>query len=128
MKRRFGIYPGEIHNNVYVLGWICYAASRLAEHLQKENNEDAELSARLNVLKDRIKHGIRKDLLGLVCIKGVGRVIARWLHSAGFKSPEEVARAEVEQLERVPGVGAKRAKRLKEEALRLCKRQCKRQI
>jgi len=79
------------------------------------------MHARLSVLKDRIKHGIKTDVLGLVSIKGVGRVIARGLYSAGFKSPEEVARADVAQLERVPGVGEKRAKKIKEEALRQCK-------
>ena len=116
MKEKFGIYPGEIHNNIYVLEWICYAASRMAGYLQ-----DANMYARLSVLKDRIKHGIKTDVLGLVSIKGVGRVIARGLYSAGFKSPEEVARVDIAQLERVPGVGEKRARKIKEEALRQCK-------
>ncbi len=116
MKEKFGIYPGEIHNDVYVLGWMCYAASRMAEFLQAEN-----ICARLSMLKDRIRHGIKTDLLGLVSIRGVGRVIARGLHSAGFRNPEEVAKAGITQLEMVPGVGKKRAKKLKEEALRQCK-------
>jgi helicase len=117
MKERFGIYPGEIHNNIYVLEWICYAASRMAAYLR-----DASMHARLSVLKDRIKHGIKTDVLRLVSIKGVGRVIARGLYSAGFKSPEEVAKADIAQLERVHGVGEKRAKKIKEEALRQCKK------
>ena len=116
MKERFGIYPGEIHNNIYVLEWICYAASRMAEYLRAEN-----MYARLNVLKDRIRHGIKTDVLELVSIKGVGRVIARGLYSAGFRNPGEVAKADVTQLERVPGVGKKRARKIREEALRQCK-------
>jgi len=116
MKERFGIYPGEIHNNIYVLGWICYAASRMAGHLHAEN-----MYARLNVLKDRIRHGIKTDLLGLVSIRGVGRVIARGLYSAGFRNPEEVAKVDIAELERVPGIGAKRARKIREEALRQCK-------
>jgi len=113
MKEKFGIYPGEIHNDIYVLGWMCYAASRMAEFLQAEN-----MCARLSMLKDRIRHGIKTDLLGLVSIRGIGRVIARGLHSAGFRNPAEVAKADITQLEMVPGVGKKRAKKLKEEALR----------
>ena len=116
MKEKFGIYPGEIHNNIYVLEWMCYAASRMAEFLQVEN-----MRARLGMLKDRIRHGIKTDLLGLVSIRGVGRVIARGLHSAGFRNPAEVAKADITQLEMVPGVGKKRARKLKEEALRQCK-------
>lgn len=113
MKEKFGIYPGEIHNNIYVLGWMCYAASRLAEYLRDEN-----MYARLSMLKDRIRQGVKTEVLRLASIKGVGRVIARGLYSAGFRSPGEVAKADVAQLERVPGVGEKRAKKIKEEALR----------
>ena len=112
MKEKFGIYPGEIYNNIYVLGWMCYAASRMAEYLRDEN-----MYARLNVLKDRIRQGVKTEVLRLVSIKGVGRVIARGLYSAGFRNPGEVAKADVAQLERVPGVGEKRAKKIKEEAL-----------
>ncbi|MBC8521924.1 MAG: DEAD/DEAH box helicase [Methanomicrobia archaeon] len=115
MKEKFGIYPGEIHNNIYVLGWMCYAASRLAEYLRDEN-----MYARLNVLKDRIRQGVKTEVLRLVSIKGVGRVIARGLYSAGFRNPGEVAKADVAQLERVPGVGEKRARKIKEEALLQC--------
>jgi helicase len=117
IKEKFGIYPGEIHNNIYVLEWICYAASRLARYLQ-----DTNMYAKLSVLQKRIKHGIKTDLLGLVSIRGVGRVIARGLYSAGFRSAVEVAKADVPQLERVPGIGEKRARKIKEDALRLCKK------
>lgn len=113
LKDRFGIYPGEIHNNIYVLGWICYAASRIAEHLRT-----GDMPVRLSTLKDRIKHGARTELLELASIRGVGRVIARRMYSAGFKSAAEVASADITQLERVPGVGLKRAEKIKEEANR----------
>jgi helicase len=113
MKVKFGIYPGEIHNTIYVLGWICYAASRIAEHLRA-----GEMYTRLSILTDRVRYGARTELLSLVSIKGVGRVIARSLYSAGIRSMEEVASADVTQLERVPGVGRKRAARIKEEAAR----------
>jgi replicative superfamily II helicase len=57
----------------------------------------------------------------LVSIKGVGRVIARRLYSAGFRNEEEVANADLERLGGVHGVGAKRAEKIKEEALKVCK-------
>ncbi|NOR77885.1 MAG: hypothetical protein GQ523_05575, partial [Methanophagales archaeon] len=111
LKELFGTYPGEVHNNIYVLGWIGYAASKMAEYLQ-----DDEMYARLNGLKDRIRHGVKTELLRLVSIKGVGRVIARRLYSAGFRNEEEVANADLERLGGVHGVGAKRAEKIKEEA------------
>ena len=76
--------------------------------------------ARLRALHDRIRHGVRPELLGLVTIKGVGRVIARGLYAAGFKNPRAVAEADLARLEKVPGVGAKRAVKIKEEALEHC--------
>ncbi|MFZ2070373.1 MAG: helix-hairpin-helix domain-containing protein, partial [Halobacteriota archaeon] len=77
-----------------------------------------EMYTRLSILTDRIRYGARTELLSLVSIKGVGRVIARSLYSAGIRSTEEVASADITQLERVPGVGRKRAERIKEEAAR----------
>jgi helicase len=116
LKELFGTYPGEIHNNIYVLGWIAYAASKMAEYLQEE-----AMYLSLNRLKDRIRYGVKTDLLRLVSIKGVGRVIARRLYSAGFRNEEEVANADLERLGRVHGVGVKRAEKIKEEALKECK-------
>jgi helicase len=117
LKDRFGAYPGEIHNTIYNLEWIAYASSRMAEYLR-----DEKMYARLRELMARIKHGIKPELLGLVSIKGVGRVIARGLYAAGFRSSRDVAKADVAHLERVPGVGAKRAKKIKEEAVHPSKR------
>jgi helicase len=111
LKDRFGAYPGEIHNNIYNLEWIAYASSRMAEYLR-----DEKMYARLRELTDRIRYGVKSDLLSLVAIKGIGRVIARGLYSVGFRSPRDVAKADVTQLERVFGVGSKRAKKIKEEA------------
>ncbi len=112
MKDRFGAYPGEIHNNIYTQGWMAYAGSRIADYLQ-----DERMYARLRALNDRIKHGVKPELLGLITIKGVGRVIARGLYAAGFKNPREVAEANMARLEKVPGVGRKRAAKIKEEAV-----------
>ena len=111
LKDQFGAYPGEIHNNIYGLGWMAYAGSRIAEYLR-----DEKTYARLCALHDRIKQGVKPELLGLVTLKGVGRVIARGLYSAGFRTPQDVAKASLMRLEKVPGVGAKRAEKLKEEA------------
>ena len=116
LKDQFGAYPGEIHNNIYGLGWMAYAGSRIAEYLR-----DEKTYARLRALHDRIKQGVKPELLGLVAIKGVGRVIARGLYSAGFRTPRDVAKASLMRLEKVPGVGAKRAAKLKEEAVRQCR-------
>jgi helicase len=115
LKNEFNAYPGEIHNTIFNLGWMAYASSRIAEYLKEDR-----MSARLQLLHDRIKHGVKSELLGLVTIKGVGRVIARGLYARGLRTPREVATADLRQLEQAPGVGAKRAVKLKEEAVEQC--------
>ena len=117
LKARFGAYPGEIHNAIYNYGWIAYAASRIAEFLREDS-----MAGRLRTVHDRIQHGVKSELLGLVAIKGVGRVIARGLYTAGLRTPRAVAEAETAELARVHGVGMRRAAKLKEEALQLCGR------
>jgi helicase len=44
-------------------------------------------------LSERIKHGVKEELLPLVWIPGVGRVRARALYSAGFRKPEDIVQA-----------------------------------
>jgi helicase len=56
-------------------------------------------------LSERIKHGVKEELLPLVWIPGVGRVRARALYSAGFRKPEDIAQTSVERLVRIPAIG-----------------------
>ena len=111
IKERFGVYPGEIYSNVYTLGWLAYAASRLAKHLQR-----SEMESELMILKERIRYGIKTDLLSLVRLRGVGRTLARRLHAHGFRTLEDVAKANEAELSKVKGIGEKLAKRIKKEA------------
>ncbi len=114
LKTKFGIYPGEIHASLYALQWLSHAAARMAQFL-----DAGKVYTRMSELKERIKHGVRPELLSLVAIRGAGRVIARNLYSAGFKTAEDVANADLTALMRVPGVGSRRASKLKEEASRV---------
>jgi hypothetical protein len=56
-------------------------------------------------LSDRIKHGVKEELLPLVWIPGVGRVRARALYSAGFRKPEDIVQAGIDRLSRIPSIG-----------------------
>jgi len=124
MKKRFGAYPGEIYAAVSTLEWISYAASRIAHYLYKESEEEKSWASphfkvfaeRLLLLKDRIKHGVRTELLALTALRGVGRSLARKLYTAGFRSVAEVANADAKRLAEIPQIGEKRARKIKEAA------------
>ncbi|HID18251.1 TPA: hypothetical protein EYP27_01775, partial [Candidatus Bathyarchaeota archaeon] len=71
--------------------------------------------APLAELRLRVKHGVGTELLPLASLEGVGRVRARALYSAGFRTLEDLKRARPAQLVTVPGIGGRLAKRIKEQ-------------
>jgi len=105
----YDVGPGDIYSLTQTAEWLLYSASELAkvegmfEHYRN-----------LAILRERVKHGVRKELLELVRIKGVGRVRARLLFRHGFRTLEDLKKATIEQLVSVPGVGIEVVKRIKE--------------
>ena len=60
-----------------------------------------------------------KEGKGLEDLEGVGEKTADALRAAGFNTPEEIAKASVEELTEVEGVGAKTAEKILESAKKL---------
>ena len=112
LYERYDIGPGDLYSIVQTGEWLLYAASELSrllglyEHLRE-----------LSLLKQRVKYGVRQELLELVSIKGIGRVRARALYSHGFKSLVDVVEADEDELARIPSIGPTLARRLKEAVL-----------
>jgi len=94
---RFRVGPGDIRRVAETAEWLMHAAGRLSEHL--------ELGAtfRIYQLEKRIHYGAGPDLLGLLDLKGVGRVRARKLHRAGYTSIEKLAAADVARIAEIVG-------------------------
>jgi len=64
---------------------------------------------------ERIGKGVRKELLPLVKLKGVGRVRGRILYNAGLRTNEDVKHAPIEKLTSLPLIGPRLAKKIKEQ-------------
>jgi len=106
---RYDVGPGDLYSLAQTAEWLAYAAAEISKLLG--------LIARfkeLAVLRERIRHGIKAELLELVSIKGIGRVRARALYTFGFKSLADIARASERELASVPSIGPALAKKLKE--------------
>ena len=58
---------------------------------------------------------MRKELVPLARLEGVGRVRARILYNAGYKTIEELKQAPIEKLTSLPLIGPKLAKKIKEQ-------------
>jgi len=110
MFEKFKVEPGDLYRLVEVAEWLLYATYELAKLFGW-----GEVLPLVNELRFRVRHGVKSELIPLVSLEGVGRVRARALFNAGYRSLEALKRASITELIRVPGVGQKLARRIKEE-------------
>ncbi|MCS7110091.1 MAG: helix-hairpin-helix domain-containing protein, partial [Candidatus Caldarchaeum sp.] len=105
---RFGVEPGDLAVLRERTSWMAYSASQLMMILAKKN-----LMREFDVLSSRLEHGVKEELLPLVVLQGVGRVRARNLYNAGYRNLEDLRKASVEELSKVPSIGQKIASLIK---------------
>ncbi|MCS7137238.1 MAG: DEAD/DEAH box helicase [Candidatus Caldarchaeum sp.] len=108
LYEKLGVEPGDLAVLRERCSWISYAASQL---MAIEGNKALENAFML--LSERLAYGVRAELLPLVSLKGVGRVRARNLYNSGYRSLEDLRKASVDQLAKVPTIGEKTAASIK---------------
>ena len=107
--------PGDLHELTRVSDWLIYCMSELASVL----GLPVIIIERLKTLSKMVRYGVPEDLLEIVEeVEGIGRIRALALKRAGFDSLEKIAKASIETLKRVEGIGDVLAKRLKDVARR----------
>jgi helicase len=106
--RTFGVEPGDLRRMIETAEWLTYSMGELAGLLG--NMELRRLCSRL---RERIRYGIKEELLDLISLEGVGRVRARILFNAGFRRRQDLRRATVERLSSLPTIGEVIAKKIK---------------
>jgi helicase len=90
----YNMAPGLLRVKLDAAEWLAYSCSELIPYMKT----DQVLRKESQKLQIRLKHGVKEELLPLVAIKGVGRVRARKLYSAGFKTKESLQKADVKKL------------------------------
>lgn len=96
----FGIGPGDLSKLVTFSEWLLYSASEISKIYGLRETEK-----QIHLLRIRIFYGIKEELLPLVSLKGIGRVRARNIYNAGYKTLQEIKNATIEDLTKVPGIG-----------------------
>ncbi|MCE5296598.1 MAG: DEAD/DEAH box helicase [Euryarchaeota archaeon] len=104
-----GIGPGDLRSKVDLAKWLIYSMREMSNLFNKEAYPP------LTDLMKRMEHGVRQELLGLVSLRGIGRVRARSLYSKGFTDVDKISKADLRTLASVIGIGDTMAKRLKEQ-------------
>lgn len=104
LLEKFGITPGELRARLEIADWLSYSAAELGLLKGLETRQ-------IKKLRVRLQYGVKEELLPLVKLKGIGRVRARMLFSAGIKRLADLKKAPLESLERL--LGPKLARELK---------------
>ncbi|MGD0057113.1 MAG: DEAD/DEAH box helicase [Methanomassiliicoccales archaeon] len=105
--KTYNMGPGDLKNKVEVGEWLLYSMREVSNIFNKN------AYPMLTDLMTRVRYGVRKELLDLVRLKGVGRVRARVLFDHGFKTLNDIKAAEVIALARLPRIGEVLAKNIK---------------
>ncbi|MFQ6085871.1 MAG: DEAD/DEAH box helicase [Candidatus Bathyarchaeia archaeon] len=107
---RFHVEPGDLYYLTQSANWIVYAVHEIARLFGYK-----DMLSRLSVLGDRVRYGVREEVVSLARLKGIGRVRARMLFNSGFSSIKDLKRAPVERLSSVPLIGTRLAVSIKEQ-------------
>ena len=107
---RFRVQPGDLYRTIENAKWLLHATHELATLLG--NKMVLPLASELI---ERVSKGIKKELLPIVKLEGVGRVRGRIIYNAGYKTIEDIKHAALDDLTNLPLIGPRLAKRIKEQ-------------
>jgi helicase len=107
---RFRTQPGDLYRTIENAKWLLYATHELAVLFENKQFLPPTLE-----LMERVEKGVKKELLPIVRLEGIGRVRGRILYNAGFKTIEDIKHAQLEELMNLPLIGPKLAKKIKEQ-------------
>ncbi len=108
---RFNVQPGDLYRTIENAKWLLHAIEELSPVVAK--NKD--VTALANELVERVSKGIKRELMPIVALEGVGRVRGRIIFNSGFQTIEDLKHASLEELTNLPSVGPRLAKKIKEQ-------------
>jgi helicase len=100
LSDQLNIESGDIYRMVETANWLVYSLRELSRLLGR-----ADLISELDALRQRIRYGIKEELIDLVKIKGIGRVRARRLYKNNIKTRQDLATTSVNQLAAIDKIG-----------------------
>jgi helicase len=109
MLKQYGIGPGDLRNKVETADWLLYSMREMANIFNKDAYPE------ITEMISRVKYGVKKELLELTSLRGVGRARARALFDRGLKSAADLKKADVGVISRIPGIGDALAIKIKEQ-------------
>jgi len=99
ITKKFGIGPGDIRTLAETAEWLMHSTAELSAFLKVTHTRDARL------LVQRIRYGIKPELLELTRLRGIGRARARRLYNAGYTDLNKLKSAGPKKIAKLIGAG-----------------------
>ncbi|HII98404.1 MAG TPA: ATP-dependent DNA helicase, partial [Methanoregula sp.] len=96
---RYSVGPGDVFGMVESVNWLLHATAELSRMFAPAFHQQ------IRDFETCMKNGIRRELLPLVKLWGIGRVRARRLFNNSITSPDAVRAAGIESVTRIIGRG-----------------------
>jgi len=94
---RFNIGPGDLRAQTETAKWLIHSLTRISQQ-QKLGVEN-----KAQDLETRLSYGVKKEILELVKLKDIGRIRARKLYQAGYKTPQDLLKGDSQEISRLIG-------------------------
>jgi helicase len=107
---RLGVEPGDMHRAVDNADWLLHSFVELARLFKRP-----DLVSQGDMLRWRVVSGVSQELVELTLLQGVGRVRARALYTAGYRTLEDLKEASADKLALVEKIGTAVAQKIKEQ-------------
>ena len=107
ISSKFDVGPGDIQRIIETAEWLVHATYEIARLFKFK-----DILPMLRVLENRIKKGVKQELLQIIKLRGVGRRRARILFDAGYKTLSALKNAKEEELSRLPLIGRNMAAKI----------------
>jgi helicase len=107
---KFKVQPGDLYRTLESAKWLLHATHELALLFGNKQALPQTIET-----QQRVEKGVKKELLPLVKLEGVGRVRGRILFNSGYKTIDDIKRVPIDELQNLPLIGPKLAKKIKEQ-------------
>ncbi len=95
--KKFGIGEGDIRALSETTLWLVHSMAELGRH------KNSRVTSKANELEQRVEYGASPELLDLIQIRGIGRVRARKLYTAGIRDMESLQATDPKVIARIIG-------------------------
>ncbi len=132
IEDEWGVQAGDLRSRVQLLEWLLYAMRRILSEdemlARADRSHHKTLVESIDEIHRRVKYGCKSDILGLVSIRGIGRVRAREMYeNLGVESANDVCRMterDKSKLSNLRGWSPKLVDNIVDSASKLSRRNC----